>query len=67
MRLLTGRNGFVVNEASQITDGRADILVIQKYVINDWFSETEKINTLNNKLKVVFENADFYVYRIIPA
>ena len=67
MRLLTGRNGFVVNEVSQITDGRADILVIQKDVINDWFPEAEKISTIKNNLQVVFENKDFYAYRISPA
>ena len=67
MRLLTSRNGFVVSEVSQITDGRADYLIIQRDVINDWFPAAEKISTINNNLQVVFENTDFYVYRISPA
>ncbi len=65
LRLLTGRNGFVVKEVSQILDGRADILIIQKNAKNDWFPETDNIKSIKDKLTIIFENEDFFVYRIL--
>lgn len=65
LRLLTGRNGFVVKTVSQITDGRGNILVIDKNAPNDLFPSSDQINSIKNHLHVVFENAKFSVYSIV--
>lgn len=63
LRLLTGRNGFVVNSNKSIHDGRADYLIIHKNTINDQFPLNEDINLIasNNK---VFENVDFIAFKL---
>ena len=65
MRLLTGNSGFVVNTVSQITDGRADFLIIRKDGKNEKFPSISEIDKISTHLKIVYENNDFWMYKII--
>ena len=65
MRLLAGRNGFVVNNVSQITDRRANFLIIRKDGKNERFPSISEIDKILTNLKIVYENNDFWMYKII--
>jgi hypothetical protein len=65
MRLLSGRNGFVINDVSQITDGRANFLIIRKDGKNERFPSISEIDAISVHLKIVYENNDFWIYKII--
>lgn len=64
MRLLTGRNGFVVNTVAQIIDGRANFLIIRKDDKNERFPSISEIDEISTRLKIVYENHDFRMYKI---
>jgi len=64
LRFLTGRNSFVVKTKPEITDGRANYIIIHRNARNDLFPLNEEISTLFNREALVFENSDFFVYRI---
>ena len=64
LRLLAGRNGFVVNTISQITDGRANFLILRKDGKNERFPSLSEIDKISTHLKIVYENSDFWMYKI---
>lgn len=64
LRLLTGRNGFVVKTTSEIKNGRADYIIIHRNAANDLFPANEEIAILFADEDMVFKNSDFSVFRI---
>ena len=54
----------VVNTISQITDGRANFLILRKDGKNERFPSLSEIDKISTHLKIVYENSDFWMYKI---